>query len=64
MLILYSFLQDGILFANVLVFLGRDQLRQVGEDMENVQPCALEHCFAYCMQDISLAEVDVVRPYF
>lgn len=63
MLILYSFLQDGILFANVLVFLGRDQLRQVGEDMENVQPCVVEHCFAFCMQDISLAEVDVVRPY-
>lgn len=59
----FIFIQDGNLFANVLVFLDRDQLRQVGEEMDNVPSCVGEHCFAFCMQDIPLAVVDLVRPY-
>ena len=59
----YIFIQDGNLFANVLVFLDCDQLRQVGEEMDNVPSCVGEHCFAFCMQDIPLAVVDLVRPY-
>ena len=49
------------LFA--LVFLTHDQLLQVGEEIHNVPPCMGEHCFAFCMQDILLVEVDAVRPY-
>ena len=61
----FIFIQDGNLFANVLVFLDRDQLRQVGEEMDNVPSCTCvgEHCFAFCMQDIPLAVVHLVRPY-
>ena len=59
----FIFIQDGILSANVLVFLDHDQLRQVDEEMDNVPSCVGEHCFVFCMQDILLAVVDLVRPY-
>lgn len=59
----FIFIQDGHLFANVLVFLACDQLRQVGEKMYNVPSSVGEHCFAFCMQDILLMVVDLVRPY-
>ena len=50
----FIFIQDGNLFASVLVFLDCDQLRQVGEEMDNVPSCVGEHCFAFCMQDIRI----------
>lgn len=34
-----------------------------GEEMDNIPTCVGERCFAFCMQDIPLAEVDIVRPY-
>lgn len=47
----------------MLVFLTRDQLQHVGERLDTLPSCDTEHCFACLLQDISLAEVEEVRPH-
>lgn len=56
-------LQNGDLFASILLFLSRDQLRLTDEEVSSIPPCSVEHCFAYCVQDVRVADVVAVRPF-
>ena len=55
--------QSGQLLATVLLFLNRDQLTLVGEDITTVPPCPGEHCFAHSIHDVAVQDVVAVRPY-
>ena len=55
--------QSGQLLATVLLFLNRDQLTLVDEDITTVPHCPGEHCFAHSIHDVAVQDVVAVRPY-